>query len=798
MTHIDVILPLPLDTLFTYSVPESLASKVQPLIRVQVPFGLTKTQTALVVSVHPNAEGKKTAEGYDIKDIVAVLDESPVLLPSQYKLWQWISHYYMCPLGDILKAALPQGLKKEDGYRPRLETYVRLPFTLPKLPLDETGRQELATLERSLHNQLDMLVRSPKQLQTFNTYLEISHWDELSAETGTVPALKEVTREELINAAHSNTTNVKALVTKGCLKLYDKPVGRLNTDEPPHPENIKPLSEAQEEAYQQIQGPSKSPLKGDLPSGRQHPPFKGGLEGPLPVLLHGVTSSGKTEVYIHLIQDAIDRGEQVLYLLPEIALTVQITQRLQHVFGSRLGIYHSKYSDAERVEIWQKQLSDKPYDVILGARSAVFLPYQRLGLVIIDEEHETSFKQQDPAPRYHARSVALMMARWSGARVVLGTATPSIESYHNVEIGKYRLVTMTQRYKNLQLPTIKVVDTKDLRRRKIMRGLLSPMLKNAVGEALERGEQVILFQNRRGFSPVIMCHQCGWSPKCPNCDVSLTYHKTMSALTCHYCGYTYRMPEECPDCGNRDLRDRGAGTEKVEDAIADEFPQARIARMDLDTTHTRNAYERIIAEFASGKTNLLIGTQMVTKGLDFDRVSVVGILSADTMLNQPDFRAYEHAFTMMTQVAGRAGRKGRQGQVILQTNNPGLPVITQVVHNDYQNFYRSITAERQEFNYPPFSRLIYIYLRHKDERVVDTAAIELGSRLRQVFGTSVLGPDKPGIARIKNVFIRKIMLKLALNLSISGTRQAIRTATAAMMQDPRYKSLIVHYDVDPQ
>ncbi len=477
---------------------------------------------------------------------------------------------------------------------------------------------------------------------------------------------------------------------------------------------------------------------------------------------------------------------------------MQITQRLQHVFGSRMGIYHSKYSDAERVEIWQKQLSEQPYDIILGARSAVFLPYQRLGLVIIDEEHETSFKQQDPAPRYHARSVAMMMAHWCGAQVVLGTATPSIESYRNVELGKYRLVTMTQRYKNLQLPTINVVDTKDLRRRKMMRGMLSPVLKNAIGEALERGEQVILFQNRRGFSPVIECHQCGWSPKCPNCDVSLTYHKTMSALTCHYCGYTYRMPEECPDCGNRDLRDRGAGTEKVEDAIADEFPQARIARMDLDTTHTRNAYERIIAEFASGKTNLLIGTQMVTKGLDFDRVSVVGILSADTMLNQPDFRAYEHAFTMMTQVAGRAGRKGRQGQVILQTNNPGLPVISQVVHNDYQALYRTIKAERQEFNYPPFSRLIYVYLRHKDEKVVDSAALELGSRLRQSLGSCVWGPDKPAVARIKTLCIRKIMLKLPLTYSISATRQVIKQAVAATMQDQRYKSLLIHYDVDPQ
>ena len=757
MNYCDVILPLPLDGLFTYSVPAELQDRVRPFVRAKVPFGITKTHTVLIVKVHDNPP----PADIKIKDIISVLDANPVLLPSQYRLWEWMSSYYMCPLGDIMVAGLPGGIKNEANFRPRTETYVRIGHDY--LPDGKAGVNE-----QSVHNALNILKRSPKQLAVFTTFLQIS-----GLEKGM--ATKEVTREELINASRATAPVVKALVDKGMLAVYDKEVGRLNVSMPPHPERMKPLNEAQMQAFNSLCDTSGSAFS----------------------LLHGVTSSGKTEIYIHLIQEAIDRGEQVMYLLPEIALTVQMTQRLQHVFGDRLGIYHSKYSDAERVEIWQKQLSDHPYDVILGARSAVFLPYQRLGLVIIDEEHETSFKQQDPAPRYHARSVALMMAAWAKARVVLGTATPSAESYYNALQGKYRLVELKQRYKNLKLPHINVVNTKDLRRRKIMRGILSPQLEQAVREALNNGEQAIIFQNRRGFSLIVECHQCGWTPRCPHCDVSLTYHKTTDSLTCHYCGYSMRMPASCPDCGNRDLHDRGAGTEKVEDIIAATFPDARIARMDLDTTRTRNAYERIIAEFSSGKTNLLIGTQMVTKGLDFDSVSVVGILSADTMLNQPDFRAYEHAFMMMTQVAGRAGRKGRRGQVILQTSRPDLPVVQHIVENNFEAFFRSLIKERRLFRYPPFTRLIYIYLKHKDENTVNTAAIELGSRLRQSFADRVLGPDKPAIARIKTLYIRKIMLKLETNLSINNTRTAIRQTVASMMQDPRYKSLVIYYDVDP-
>ncbi len=755
MNYLDVILPLPLEGMFTYSVPEEMVGKLKPYMRVKVPFGITKTHTALAVRLH---EDKPNGD-YEIKNIISVIDDEPVLLPEQFRLWQWISDYYMSPLGDIMQAALPHGMKKEGVFRPKTEVYIRL--------ADECQN------ERSIRNAIDLLHRSPKQQEVLNTYLELSGWSEMKPD-------KLVTREELINVSHCNTTHVKALVDKGILRPYDVEVGRLNCDIVTQPENIKPLSDAQQKAFDDIKAAGK-----------------------IPVLFHGVTSSGKTEVYIHLIQEAIDRGEQVLYLLPEIALTVQIMYRLQCVFGSKLGIYHSRYSDAERVEIWQKQLSDKPYDVILGARSAVFLPYKRLGLVIIDEEHETSFKQQDPSPRYHARSVAMMMAHWMSARVVLGTATPSVESYYNAQGGKYKLVELKTRYRDLQLPHIEVVNVKDLRHRKIMRGMLSPMLKKAVAGALSRGEQAIIFHNRRGFSPVIECRQCGWSPKCPNCDVSLTYHKTSTALTCHYCGHTMTMPAECPDCKNKDLRDRGAGTEKIEEMIIDELREEgngellRIARMDLDTTRTRNAYERIIAEFSSRKKNLLIGTQMVTKGLDFGGVSVVGILSADTMLNQPDFRAYEYAFSMMTQVAGRAGRQGRRGQVILQTSRPELPVIQQIVDNNYASFFHSMLEERRVFHYPPFTRLVYVYLKHRDDNTVNTAAIELGSRLRYVFRERVLGPDRPAVARVKQLHIRKIVLKLETALPVMQTRQQIRQCTMTMMQDERYKSLMVSYDVDP-
>ena len=768
MTYANIILPLPLDGYFTYGVPDALASRVQNGMRVTVPLGKSKTYVGIVaeypVDVPKSAEevaqqGKKKIV---YKNIADVLDDTPILLPQQLRLWKWIADYYMSPIGDVYKAALPSGLKAEDGFRPRTELFIRL--------ADKYRDEQTLTLL------ISSMKRAVKQLDVLMTYLRLTGVDNIEhllPET----ELREVTREELMNESHASIAVIRSLQEKMILVTYEKEVGRLNHNIAPHPEKIKPLNEAQTEAYNHI-----------LVQMMGHPV----------TLLHGVTSSGKTEIYIHLIQKAINEHKQVLYLLPEIALTVQITERLKAVFGNRLGIYHSKYSDAERVEIWKKQLSSNPYDVILGARSAVFLPFHRLGLVVIDEEHEQSFKQQDPAPRYHARSAAIVLAQmYAGAKTLLGTATPSMESYYNAKQGKYGLVELSRRYKDIQLPSIEVVDMKDLYRRKMVSGPFSPRLLSAVRGALERGEQAILFQNRRGFAPMIECRQCGWVPKCPNCDISLTYHKSMNYLSCHYCGYTMKVPEVCPCCESKDIRGRGYGTEKIEDEIRSIFPEARIARMDLDTTHTRNAYERLINDFSTGKNNLLIGTQMVTKGLDFGKVSVVGILNADSMLNYPDFRAYEQAFMMMSQVSGRAGRKGKRGEVILQTKTPDLPVIQYVVHNDYPTFFKELLDERREFHYPPFYHLVYVYLKHRDENIVNTAGVELGSRLRDIFGARVLGPDKPAVARVKTLSIRKIVLKLENGIDYPRVRQYLRGALDAMMKDKRYGALQVYYDVDP-
>ena len=741
--------------MFTYSVPSSLEEQVQRGVRVLVPLGRNKTYVGIISERHHRAP-----EGYQTKDILQVLDVTPILLDSQLRLWHWIADYYMSPIGEVYKAALPSGLKAEDGFRPKTETYITL---TPQFRNEQT-----------LHVALNMLHRADKQLAALIDYLALSHWDSVE---GSVcrETVVEITRDELLNAGHSLPT-VNALVKRGLLEVYEREVGRLNHGGEPHLEKIRPLSDVQQDAFNKIQ-------------------FS--FLGKNVTLLHGVTSSGKTEIYIHLIRQALEKKQQVLYLLPEIALTVQIMQRLQHVFGNRLGIYHSKYSDAERVEIWQKQLSQNPYDVILGARSAVFLPFQNLGLVIVDEEHETSYKQQDPMPRYHARSTAIVLAQMFGAKTLLGTATPSVETYYNAKTGKYGLVELFQRYKGIELPEIQVVDVKDLQHRKMMNGPFSPYLLNKVRGALEHGEQAILFQNRRGYAPVIECKQCGWVPHCQHCDVSLTLHRNLNQLTCHYCGYTYQVPTECPACGCQELRTKGYGTEKIEAEVQDIFPEARIARMDLDTTRSRSAYERIISDFASGRTNLLIGTQMISKGLDFDKVSVVGILNADSMLNYPDFRAYEHAFMMMAQVSGRAGRKGKRGLVVLQTKSPDLPIIQQVVRNDYAAHYQSLIAERQQFHYPPYYRLVYVYLKHKQDWVVDTAAAEMASRLRQWFGARLLGPDKPAVAKVKSLSIRKLVLKLELGINMGDVRKYLALAQQQMLQDKRYVSLQIYYDVDP-
>lgn len=764
MAYANIVLPVPLDAQFSYIVPDALADKVQVGMRVVVPFGKTKTYVG-IVSLYPAPEPANSVDekGKKItfKEILSIFEPTPILVPEQLKLWQWMSNYYMTPIGDVYKAAFPSGLKTEDKYKPRTELYITL--------------SDIYKNNEALNLLLNAFGRAKKQQEVLMTYLQLAGVDTINS-LNSDSLLREVTREELLNEAHCSLSIIHALVERKVLRTYEKKVGRLQTGIATHYEKIKPLNEAQTDAYNHL-----------LLQMMQHPV----------TLLHGVTSSGKTEIYIYLIQKAIEEHKQVLYLVPEIALTVQMTSRLQAVFGDKLGIYHSKYSDAERVEIWKKQLSNHPYDVILGARSAVFLPFQQLGLVIVDEEHEQSFKQQDPAPRYHARSAAIILANMYKAKVLLGTATPSIETYFNAKNGKFGFVELSRRYKDIQLPQVEIVDIKDLRRRKMMKGPFSPRLLSAVREALEHGQQAILFQNRRGFAPMVECKQCGWVPKCPNCDVSLTLHKNMNILSCHYCGYTYKVPTACPCCEGTDIRGRGYGTEKIEDEISSLLPEAKIARMDLDTTRTHNAYDRIINEFSEGKTNLLIGTQMITKGLDFDKVSVVGILDADSMLNYPDFRAYEQAFMMMCQVSGRAGRKGKQGLVILQTKNQELPIIQQVVHNDYQNFYRNVLEERKDFHYPPFYRLIYVYLKHREENVVESAGYELGSRLREVLGNRVLGPDKPAVARVKTLNIRKIVLKLENGIDMTRAKQVLRQVQAAMSKDKRYGALVVYYDVDP-
>ena len=756
MHYVDVILPLPLEGTFTYSVPEPMVAQVRMGVRVLVPLGRSKTYTAMAMRLHSEKPE------FETRPIIQVIDAEPVLIKQQLRLWQWISTYYMSPIGDVFKAALPAGLKAEENYRPKTVRCVTLPANLRS--------------EQSLHMALTILKRALKQHQTFSTYLQLSHWSEIDGETP--PAhIAEIACDELQNAANASDAVLRQLIQRNFLELYHREVGRLNTSGEYHPERIQPLSPAQQAAEDSIQ---KQFNEKNV------------------VLLHGVTSSGKTEIYIHLIKKAIDEGKQVLYLLPEIALTVQMTRRLQNVFGSRLGIYHSKYSDAERVEIWKKQLSSEPYDVILGARSAVFLPFTRLGLVIVDEEHETSFKQQDPAPRYHARSTAIMLARmYEGAKVLLGTATPSMESYHNACTGKYGYVQLTTRYKDVAMPEIRVVDTKDLYHRKMMRGAFSPDLLEAMRTALRNKKQVLLFQNRRGFAPMVECKVCGWVPKCKNCDVSLTYHRSMNLLTCHYCGYAYPVPKQCPNCESTELLGRGYGTEKIEDRVRELFPEARIARMDLDTTRSAGAYGRIIDDFSCGRTDILIGTQMITKGLDFSGVTVVGILNADTMLNYPDFRAYEQAFQMLSQVSGRAGRRDERGLVILQTKSADLPVIQQVVAGDFQTFARDLLEERSMFRYPPFYHLVYVYLRHRNEQLVDSAAIEMASRLRQAFADRVLGPDKPAVARVKTESIRKIVIKLEQGINLPLARQCMAEARTQLLQDKRYAAMTVFFDVDP-
>ena len=747
MKYADIILPLPLQDCFTYAVPTDMQSMLQVGCRVQVPFGQKKVYIGIVLRMHDTEP-----LDYKVKAIMRVVDSSPVVTPRQLELWQWAAEYYICSLGEVMNAALPAGLK-DDSFRPKTETLVHL---AGELHADKVGIV------------LNFLRRSKPQQVMFETYLEMSGF-------GRQHELTPVTKTDLMRMCSGAAYTFKALVDKKLLTTSEQEVGRL-ADVHDELVPLSQLSEAQQVAFDQI---GRSFQSHDV------------------TLLHGVTSSGKTEVYMHLIQQVIDSGRQVLYLLPEIALTTQLTDRLRRVFGVRMGVYHSKFTDSERVEVYRRQLGSQPFDIILGVRSSVFLPFRDLGLVIIDEEHEPSYKQQDPAPRYHARSMALVLARRFGAKTLLGSATPSVDTFHMARTGRYGYVSLTRRYRDLAMPQIHVVDIRRLRFQKRMRGVFSQQLLDAMGEALNRGEQVILFQNRRGYANFLQCRTCGWVPRCDRCDVSLTYHRLHGHLTCHYCGQVYQVPDACPQCEGREFTDVGMGTEKVEAEVHQHFPQARTIRMDIDTAHTRHAYEQIIGDFAARRYDVLIGTQMVSKGLDFAGVSVVGILDADTMLNIPDFRSHERTFQVVAQVSGRAGRAKQGGQVILQTRSADSDTIAQVVANDYEAMYKTESEEREAFRYPPFTRLINVYVRHRDAQRADLLAGDMARLLRAAFADRVLGPDRPAVARVKSMSVRKIVVKLEKNASPHTVRSILLDLQARLMMQPSANGVQIYYDVDP-
>ena len=819
-TFADILLPLALQEILTYGVPATLQLAVGQ--RVIVPLGKSKRYSGFVVRIHHDAP----AEGIVVKDVEDIVDDAPLLLPQQINFWRWIASYYMCTAGEVLKAALPSGLKLEsetliqraentppiedlsekqtaafyklpkeepcsiealqksgislsnlrylieqgyatvvermrDNFKPRTEVYVRL-------------NEEYLDDER-LNQLFESMKRSPKQDATLLAYLHLAK-PAAAISLKNPKLLKDVSKKDLLRQSGGSEAALKGLFDKNILQRYDVEIGRLKPCVVAEQLGMRPLSELQEAALSNI--------------------YRAFETQPI-VLLHGVTSSGKTEVYTRLISDVLAQGKQVLYLLPEIALTTQITTRLGRVFGDKMGVYHYKFPDAERVEIWRRQMSEHPYPLILGVRSSLFLPFQNLGLIIVDEEHETSYKQQDPAPRYHARDAALILAQQLGAKVLLGTATPSLETYYKARIGRYGLVEMLVRHGGVKMPDITIEDVKELRRKKIMKGILTPRLIDEINLALEHKEQVILFINRRGYSPVLDCRTCGWSPRCTQCDVTLTYHQQEQKLVCHYCGQQFKLPTACPNCGDTTLRDVGYGTEKVEAIIAEQFPNARIARMDLDTTRSRTAYENIIRNFQEGNTDILIGTQMLTKGLDFDRVSVVGVINADQLMGMPDFRAHERAFQMLSQVAGRAGRRGKQGRVVIQTRQANHQLITQIQQGNYLEMYMEQMQERQLFRYPPFFRIINIYLKHPDDATVEAAAMHLSQLLSPHFADCLLGPERPLIARVQLLYIRKFVLKVSPTLPTSGIRATLKAATQTLLQHDAFKRVQIYFDVDP-
>ncbi|MDR1718585.1 MAG: primosomal protein N' [Dysgonamonadaceae bacterium] len=755
---VEVILPVPLSDTYTYFVPENLRAAVFPGSLVSVTFGRNKHYSGVIAYIHTI----KPTCPYEIKPIVAVEQSSPVVRRPQLRFWEWLSQYYLCSLGEVAKAALPSGFRKEPsmGYKPKKEVFIRL-------------ASQCKTAE-SLRSTFDSLKRAVKQEQLLLAFIDYSRLFDQNIAEGSLPEA-EISKKALLTRSGSGEAALAALINKGILESYSKEVGRLSSDDLPLSDPNR-LNSLQQQAYIEI---------------LQHFREKNVC------LLHGVTSSGKTEIYIHLINETLKLNRQALFLLPEIALTTQITDRLKRYFGNKMGVYHSKVSDNERLEIWNNLLHDEGFQVILGVRSSIFLPFRDLGLIIVDEEHEPGYKQQNPAPRYHARNAAIVLATMHSAKVVLGSATPSLESYFNAQTGKYGYVALNKRFEETELPTIIPVDVKELRRKKQMKSLLSPLLTEKISRLLENGEQVLLFQNRRGFAPMVVCRICDWTPKCRFCDVSLTVHKHSNRLACHYCGSTYPIPAECPECGNKDLKPRGFGTEMVEEELQRIFPEIHIDRMDFDTTREKKSFEAIISRFEQGKTQVLIGTQMISKGLDFEKVGLVGILSADSLINFPDFRAYERAYQLMSQVAGRAGRRKQQGEVILQTSNPEHPLIRQVLNHDYEGMVRLQLEERRMFRYPPFYRLIEINLKHKQTDLLQEMAAEYARMLRQSLGDRVIGPYTPPIVRVQSLYIRKILLKMEISASLNVMREAIENATTHITANRRFKYVTIQYDVDP-
>ena len=823
MIYAEVLLPVPIAGAFTYRVPADMEGSIAVGHRVIVPFGRRKSYTGIVTALTPFEP-----KGYEVKEISMRIDYRPIVRHPQLKHWAWIADYYLCTPGEVYRAAVPAGLKIEsetfispvagfeedennrlstrelallEGLLETGEKRVRLDVLSKKTGISAVGPVVNSLLARNavmisenlveryharketyvrltavrgdsdeLHAAFDAVKKGGKQETALLTLIELSGFMRQGLEEPV-----EVTRSALMERAGVTSSVIAAMAKKGIVEVYTRKVSRFSYTGRPVRE-LPELSEYQQTALGEIH---RSWLEKDV------------------TLLHGVTSSGKTELYIHLIDYAMKQGRQALYLVPEIALTTQLTTRLQRVFGDKVLIYHSKFSDNERVEIWNRLLDDSAPKVIIGARSSVFLPFASLGLVIVDEEHESAYKQQDPAPRYNARDAAIVLARMHGAKTLLGSATPGVETYRKACTGRYGLVELTRRYEGGELPEMKIVDMTEARKRGQVKGIFSDELRADVGEALSRGMQSILFLNRRGYAPVARCKQCGYVPKCDHCDVSLTYHRRIDKLLCHYCGTPYQVPEVCPACKEPGIEVLGYGTERIEEEVDACFPDAVIARMDLDTTRNKDGYEGIIEDFSAGKSQILVGTQMVTKGLDFGKVSVVGVVNADAVLNFPDFRAAERAFNMIEQVAGRAGRRSGDGKVAIQTYSPSHPLFPFLVAHDYKGFYEYELAERQRYNYPPFVRVIYIYVKHKDPVAVGTVASELAARLRELLGTRVSGPEEPTVGRVQTWYIRRIMLKIEINASISKVKTLLNEVRIDMTNRGRLSGASVYCDVDP-